>query len=459
MAIPFVGLIIGAIFGASLVLTGLTDPDRIIGSLRLKDFHALRTIIVSVLVATLGVWLLGLAGAAHLDIKPAAILTVLLGGAFVGIGLGLTGFSPTTGLACAASGRIDALVAVIGMFFGAHVYILIYPAIVLPLEKVLNFGQVTLPQVTGTSQIIWIAPVFAAGLVALVLTRRGGSGYSELPTEAARVAGFQPAIRGLDVLDAANPGVNRGSVYGGGPAITTDGLDAVRVFRWWKNSLFVVMVLTLVCLQAIFWLTNTGQVQISRDAVGVAASKPVLSEVEGPKALGMANADEPIATDAQPSAPVTMPTRGPELPRLLPFDLTLKHITLVIHAVNTILIFACVLYALTMYIALSVSIRNRLGGLTHISRAFYFSLLALILLLPWQIVLAPVGVGTIYTPHELAKSCTILATSTFETALFYLRFTGIWAMVCLVLIIAQWRSFRWIKTVVLKYEDAGRHTR
>jgi uncharacterized membrane protein YedE/YeeE len=164
MAIPFVGLILGAIFGASLVLTGLTDPDRIIGSLRLKDFHALRTVIVSVLVAMLGVWLLGLGGAAHLDIKPAAILTVLIGGAFVGIGMGLTGFSPTTGLACAASGRIDALVTVIGMFLGAHVYLLTYPSIALPLEKILNFGEVTLPQVTGTSQIVWLVPVFAAGL-------------------------------------------------------------------------------------------------------------------------------------------------------------------------------------------------------------------------------------------------------------------------------------------------------
>ncbi len=420
MAISFVGLIIGAIFGASLVLTGLTDPDKIIGSLRLKDFHALRTIIVSVLVATLGVWLLGLAGAGHLDIRPAAILTVLLGGAFVGIGIGLTGFSPTTGLACAASGRIDALVTVIGMFFGAHVYILIYPAVVPPLEKVLNFGQVTLPQVTGTSQIIWIAPVFAAGLVALVLTRRGGSGYSEPP------------------IQTPTPWASEGFVPVGGPAIITDGLDAVRVFRLWKNSLFIVIVLALVCLQVIFWLTNTGQVQISRDA-------------------GSAIDAGQTAAEANPSAPVTMPTRGPALPRLLPFDLTFKHITWAIHPINTILIFACVLYALTMYIALSVTIRSRLGGLAHISRAFYFSTAVLVLVLPWQIVLAPIGAGTIYTPHELAKSCTTLATGTFETVLFYLRFTGIWAAVCLVLLQAQWRSLRWTKTVLLKYEDAGRH--
>src|SRR4030042_3261362 len=99
----------------------------------------------------LGTWILDLFGAANFDIKPAIILTVLIGGALLGTGLGLTGFSPATGLASAASGRLDAIVTVIGMLFGAHVYILIYPSVVIPLERILNFGSLTLPQITGDS--------------------------------------------------------------------------------------------------------------------------------------------------------------------------------------------------------------------------------------------------------------------------------------------------------------------
>jgi len=34
MSTPIVGLIMGVIFGASLVLTGLTNPDKIIGAFR-----------------------------------------------------------------------------------------------------------------------------------------------------------------------------------------------------------------------------------------------------------------------------------------------------------------------------------------------------------------------------------------------------------------------------------------
>ncbi|UCC99552.1 MAG: YeeE/YedE family protein [Phycisphaerales bacterium] len=410
MAIPVVGLILGAIFGASLVLTGLTDPDRIIGSLRLKDFHALRTVVVSVLIALLGTWLLGMGGVAHLDIKPAAIVTLLMGGALVGIGLAITGFSPVTGLACAASGRIDALATVIGMLFGAHVYILIYPSIVAPLEKILNFGQVTLPQVTGTSEIPWLVAVFAAGILTLIFTRRGRSEHAELPSQT-----------GL--------GVSEGNHPAGSAALTTDGLDAVGVLRMWKNFLFVVIVLSLVLLQAMFWLTNTGQVELGRDA-------------------GSGAGTGQSAIEANPSATAAIETQEPAAPRLLPFDLTMDHITAAVNSVNAVLIFASVLYVATAYVALSISIGGGLGGLGHVSRAFYLSVVVLILLLPWQILFGRVGLGVIYAPDELADSCMTGAGGTLQTALFYLRFTGTWALAMLVLILAQRRSIRWTRAAL-----------
>jgi cytochrome c biogenesis protein CcdA len=70
---PIVGVIMGVILGASLVLTGLTNPDKIIGALRFKDYYAIRVVVVSVLVAMLGTWILSLFGIANLNIKPAVI--------------------------------------------------------------------------------------------------------------------------------------------------------------------------------------------------------------------------------------------------------------------------------------------------------------------------------------------------------------------------------------------------
>lgn len=399
-----ISLIMGVIFGAALVLAGLTDPDKIIGSLRLKDFHALRTVVIAVLVAMVGTWLLDRSGAANLDIKPAVILPLLVGGILVGLGLGLTGFCPGTGLASAASGRIDALIAVIGMLLGAHVYVLIDPSVAGPLGKVHSYGQITLPQATGTSPIVWIVPALAVGSLVLILTRTGTTRQTE---QLDRIMDW-----GL-TQDAT--GVRK-SVF------VTDGLEAAGVLRGWKNFLFVTAILCLVLLQAIFWLAHTGQIEFGPDAAPEAVATVESSVTHHPS---------PIVVG-----------------RVIPFDLTFKHVTSVIGPVNTIVVLACVLYSLTTFFALIVSIMGELRGLSQISRAFYLSIFMLIPLLPWQTIFPPGSFGTIYMPSELARQCANEASGTMEAWLFYLRFSGVWALTVLVLILAQWRTCRWTKAVL-----------
>lgn len=172
MSTEVIGFIVGVLFGAALLLGGLADPDKIIGTLRLKDLHALRTIVVFVLVGMLGTWILNLVGVAHFSVKPATIVSVLIGGALLGIGFGLTGYCPGTGLACAAAGRIDALVTVLGMFLGALVFIWIYPSIVQPIETIANFKKVMLPEISGISRGIWVVVIATGGILALALTNK-----------------------------------------------------------------------------------------------------------------------------------------------------------------------------------------------------------------------------------------------------------------------------------------------
>ncbi len=171
-------LIVGGLFGALLFLAGLADPDKIVGTLRLKDFHALRTIAVFVLVSMLGVWVLHLAGAANFSVKPAVMLSAAVGGALLGVGFGLTGYCPGTGLACAAAGRIDALVSLVGMLLGALVFILVHPLIVPAMEKVWNYGSMTLPKwgdkfpaATDVNPALWVWPIVVVGGLVLWLTR------------------------------------------------------------------------------------------------------------------------------------------------------------------------------------------------------------------------------------------------------------------------------------------------
>jgi uncharacterized membrane protein YedE/YeeE len=165
------GLGVGAAFGAALVLSGLADPDKIVGGLRLRDLHVLRVIAVFVLVGMLGTWLLSLGGWAHYDVKSTMLVSVVLGGVILGIGFGISGYCPGTGLAAAASGRVDALVTVLGMLAGAFAYILIHPSVAAPLEKVANAGKKTLPDVTGIPAAVWVIGMVGGGALVLFATR------------------------------------------------------------------------------------------------------------------------------------------------------------------------------------------------------------------------------------------------------------------------------------------------
>jgi uncharacterized membrane protein YedE/YeeE len=179
------GFLIGAVFGALLFLAGLANPDKMIGALRLKDFHAMRVIAMFVLVGMVGVSLLDAFGVANLSIKPAAVVSILLGGGLLGVGMGITGYCPGSGIACSATGRVDAIVSVVGMLFGALAYIVIHPVVQGPLDEVANLGKTTLPEATGVSRLVWTALLAVPGAVLLWLTRPGrpkGRGARSAPT-------------------------------------------------------------------------------------------------------------------------------------------------------------------------------------------------------------------------------------------------------------------------------------
>lgn len=165
------GFGIGVAFGALLFLSGLADPDKIIGTLRLKDFHAMRVIAGFVLFGLLGVTVLDLFGIANFSIKPAAVLSVAVGGALLGAGFGLTGFCPGTGVAAAATGRIDALWAMLGMLGGALAFIFVHPYLAVPLDAVVNWGKVTFPGITELPRSLLTAPIVLVGAYVLWRTR------------------------------------------------------------------------------------------------------------------------------------------------------------------------------------------------------------------------------------------------------------------------------------------------
>ena len=101
------------------------------------------------------------------------------------------------------------------------------------------------------------------------------------------------------------------------------------------------------------------------------------------------------------------------------------------------------LYTLTMLIALKISLVGRLGGINHITRAFFLSLFMLILLLPWQKIFGDTVVGAVFTAGSIVNAATLKAGGIFEKVLYYMRFCGYSVLILLLLILAQIRSSRW----------------
>ena len=116
---------------------------------------------------------------------------------------------------------------------------------------------------------------------------------------------------------------------------------------------------------------------------------------------------------------------------------------------NESLVIAATLYSLTLLMSIKISLCGRLGGLSHISKAFFSSLFALVILMPWQALLPGVLVGAIYTPAELLAPAECLCMPPIVAEIcFYLRFSGMWLVVTLLLISSQSRSIKWAKTIL-----------
>jgi len=221
---------------------------------------------------------------------------------------------------------------------------------------------------------------------------------------------------------------------------TTDCLEAVGVFRGWKNFFFLMVVVCLVLAQVCFWLVNLGIVDVPADPA------------EAPAAAAPAVAVAPPAV-ADPNA---APVPGEADTGMFGFlgKLNFGHLARTIDVVDGILIVTAALYCMAMFFSLMVSLIGRLGGINHISRAFFLSLIMLVLVVPWQRLLESSVIGVIYTPSDLVTWFSAQAEndSIVRTILYYLRFTGYWMVVMLLVIMSQARSARWTKSILRRLE-------
>ncbi len=163
-----IAVILGIFFGMFLERGGLGNPHKLTGVFYLADFTVPKVMFTAILVAAFGLYLLSdlkLLDMERVWIVPTFFWPQIAGGALFGIGFLISGYCPGTAVAGFASGRLDALVTMIGIGAGSLLFAVLYP-FVEGFYVSSGMGGATLPKIIGISHwfVIAFLVVFAAGM-------------------------------------------------------------------------------------------------------------------------------------------------------------------------------------------------------------------------------------------------------------------------------------------------------
>ncbi len=127
-----VALVVGVAFGWALERAGLGSARKLTGQFLLTDFTVFKVMFSAIVTAMLGVfWLnrLGLLDVSTVYVPETFVLPQLAGGLVFGVGFVFSGLCPGTSCVAAASGRIDGLAVVAGVFSGVLGMGLLVPSV------------------------------------------------------------------------------------------------------------------------------------------------------------------------------------------------------------------------------------------------------------------------------------------------------------------------------------------
>lgn len=125
------GLLCGILFGYVLENAGFGSPLKLSAQFRLRDWAVFKVMFTAIVVAAIGLWLLRLAGFLRPDaiaVPQAALVGAAVGGAIIGAGFAIGGYCPGTSVAGIFSGRIDAILFVVGVVAGTAGFSFLYGA-------------------------------------------------------------------------------------------------------------------------------------------------------------------------------------------------------------------------------------------------------------------------------------------------------------------------------------------
>jgi uncharacterized protein len=156
-------ILLGLAFGWALEAGGMGNARKLAAQFYLRDFTVIKVMFSALITAMLGTFWLARAGLLDMSgvyLPETFLLPQAVGGVIFGIGFVAGGLCPGTSCVAAATGRLDGLAAIAGMFAGVLGFAFALP-IVEKLFYATSRGAVTIP---GMSHLPYGAVVAVVAL-------------------------------------------------------------------------------------------------------------------------------------------------------------------------------------------------------------------------------------------------------------------------------------------------------
>jgi hypothetical protein len=145
-------LLCGFLFGFVLENAGFGSPCKLTSQFQLTDWSVLKVMFTAIVVCAAGLVILNQFGFLNIEkvfVPSSLLMASAIGGALVGIGFAIGGYCPGTSVVGLFSGRLDALIFLVGLLIGTFIFAGMYGS---SMETLMAMGEV---QAGDTVTDIW----------------------------------------------------------------------------------------------------------------------------------------------------------------------------------------------------------------------------------------------------------------------------------------------------------------
>lgn len=169
------GLLCGVLFGYVLENAGFGSPCKLTAQFQLRDWSVFKVMFTAIVVTAVGLFLFEAGGWLKPDdvfIPTTYFWATLLGGALIGAGFSTGGYCPGTSVVALASGRVDAVVFMLGLVVGTGGFASVYDSLGSLMEMGKGPDGQTLPDLLGLPQSVVLGGLILAAVGGFALAKR-----------------------------------------------------------------------------------------------------------------------------------------------------------------------------------------------------------------------------------------------------------------------------------------------